>query len=118
MNDIRDEGAGRGRVNGGKVALGAGLVVIGVALLVEPLGAGDAWRFWPLLLVAVGVGKLVSPGADGRRAGLWELGIGGAFLLQNFRIAPLHQTWPIVFVLIGADIAADALHGRRNRHAR
>jgi len=64
----------------------------------------DIWRFWPLILIAVGLAKLVDA-ADGGNivAGGLLLAAGGLFLANNFGYLYLTwQTfWPLILIGVG-----------------
>src|SRR5215467_1858545 len=78
----------RGRRSGaGGVVVGGVIVLVGILLLLSNMGilrAGDIWRYWPVILMVVGLGRI----AESRRpaAILWGgiIGlIGLVFLLDN-----------------------------------
>jgi len=63
------------------------------------------WKFWPAILIAVGVVKLVdSPFAAGRKSGAFLLIVGSIFLAGNLDLVRIgwDQLWP--FLLIGAGV--------------
>ncbi|MEM8993326.1 MAG: DUF5668 domain-containing protein, partial [Acidobacteriota bacterium] len=50
-----------GEVKAPRLILGLTLIAIGVAYILDRLGyldASEIWQFWPLVLVAAGLGKL------------------------------------------------------------
>lgn len=98
-----------------RLALGLGLIGLGVLLTLDQLGLvalGGMRQLWPLILIAAGLGRLASPG---RRGGAFTLlGLGLIFLLHSFRLARLHQTWPLFLVLGGISML---MRDRRERHA-
>ncbi|HXS94540.1 MAG TPA: DUF5668 domain-containing protein [Candidatus Limnocylindrales bacterium] len=64
----------------------------------------DIWRFWPLVLIAVGLAKLVDGASDGRAGGAILLVVaGGLFLANNFGYLDLnwHTFWPLILIGIG-----------------
>ena len=64
-----------------RLILGLSLIAIGVIYSLDRLGyfeAGNLLRWWPIVLVAAGLGKLFSPGSSSSRwTGLLLTGIGG-----------------------------------------
>jgi len=96
-----------------QVTTGAIIIVVGLLLLAGQLDSG--WHFgrlWPLILVALGMGKYLSTNADGRRGdGFWLVALGGIFLLHTFRIFTLNHSWPLFVVLGGLQI----IFNRENR---
>jgi hypothetical protein len=95
------------------------VIAIGVLLLAGQLDAG--WHFgrlWPVILIVIGLGRYLSIGEDGRRgSGFWLLLLGGIFLLNNFRILMLHDSWPLFIVAAGVSIilGRDRERWRRGR---
>jgi hypothetical protein len=90
-----------------RTALGAGfvLITIGVLMLVERysvLEFGDLMRrFWPMVLILIGIPKLV------RRAtlwnGLWLIAIGTWLQLIQFRFLGMNygNSWPLLLIVLG-----------------
>jgi len=106
---------GRG---GGGVVMGAILILIGLAFLLDHLGyisIGYLWRFWPLLLVVAGVINLTS---RGRR--LWgTLLIAGGAVLQLNQLGITHfgwnDFWPMILIAIGLVVMWGSLEWRNKR---
>ena len=86
------------------------LVVIGVGVLfllnnLNVVYVHDLWRFWPVILIAGGIAKLVdSPFEGGRNSGAVLLVVGALFLANNLGFLSLnwHDFWPLI--LIGAGL--------------
>jgi len=98
-----------GTVSRNASRLFAGLVIIvlgGIALL-DNFGViqiHDIWRFWPLVLIAIGLSKLLRPsGSPGRFGGMILFGVGLWLLLENLGVWPydLGNLWPLFVILIG-----------------
>lgn len=86
------------------------LVVIGIGVLfllnnLNIFFIHDVWRFWPGILIAVGLVKLVdSPDSSGRLTGGVMVGVGALFLADNLGFLNLSwdNFWPLI--LIGAGL--------------
>jgi hypothetical protein len=84
-------------------ALALALIAIGLVFTLDSagvLGAGGVGRWWPLLLIGVGVVKVRQPREDGQRA------VGMAFLLLGglFQLTSLHasgSSFSLVMVAFG-----------------
>ena len=86
---------------------GATLIAIGLLFLASNLGVMPeihVARLWPVVLLVIGAGKLLTPGDDGRRSGVTLLMIGGIFLAHNYRVMVLHDSWPLFIVMAGLSI--------------
>jgi hypothetical protein len=86
-----------------RLTLGLALIGIGLLLTLETAGVvdvGGLGRWWPLLLIGVGLVKLRQPIEDGQRAaGVALLFLGGLF--QLIAILSLGKAWPLILVGIG-----------------
>jgi hypothetical protein len=82
------------------------IVVVGLVLLGGQFRMGlDFGRLWPLVLIVIGMGRFLTTTPDGRRGnGAWLLLIGALFLLNNFRILGLGDSWPLFIVAAGLSI--------------
>ena len=86
------------------------LIVIGIGVLfllnnLNLFFIHDIWRFWPGILIAVGLVKMVdSPAPNGRITGGILVGVGGLFLADTLGFLNLSwdNFWPLV--LIGAGL--------------
>lgn len=99
-----------------RLALGLGLIGLGLLLTLDQLGLaalGGMRQLWPLILIALGLGRLVA--SERRAGGALLLGLGLIFLLHSYRVARLHQTWPLFLVLGGISML---VRDRRERHGR
>ena len=88
------------------MAAGAVIVVLGVLLTLDTLeifNISEARRFWPLILVALGVGRIAEGPGRRRSFGFLMLGLGVAFQLQQFGLlavewSDLGRWWPLMLV--------------------
>lgn len=90
---------------GPKGRLALGMVLIGLGLILTLAQAGilrieGLGRFWPLLLIGIGLVKVRQPMEDGQRAvGVALLFAGGLF--QLISVLSWGRAWPLVFVVAG-----------------
>jgi predicted membrane protein len=95
---------------GPRLVLGLCIMAVGAVFTLENLGlitSRHFIRYWPVLLIAVGVAKALRPGERGWRGeGLLWLTAGFVLLLRSVGIITisLWKLWPIVPLLIGARI--------------
>jgi hypothetical protein len=86
------------------------LLILGTALLLNNLDLlemGSVWRYWPLLIVAMGIGKLVmAESARERGSAIWLIFIGAWLYISVFRIFGFgfHDSWPILLVGVGVSM--------------
>jgi hypothetical protein len=88
-----------------------GLIVAGMGVLfllnnLHIIYIHDWWRFWPVILIAMGLTRLVdSPRPNERAGGAVMLIVGVVFLATNLRLVPwpVWEFWPLI--LIGAGVA-------------
>lgn len=103
--------------------LGFLCLFIGCAAILSQFIDGVAWwRFWPLLLVIVGIGNVVIPAPRGRRMGqfvngLMSIAAGVVLLAMSLEIIDwssivpmLEELWPLLVMMVGFFILASALH--------
>jgi predicted membrane protein len=83
------------------------LIAIGALFLLDNLGVvyiHDIFRFWPAILIAVGIVKLVdSSDASGRGAGGVLVAVGAVFLARNmgYLNVRIGDLWPLVLIGLG-----------------
>ena len=98
----------------GRMAVGMGLIALGVILTLSQTGLlniDGIGRWWPLLLVGIGIVKTRQPIEDGQRAvGVALLLFGGWFLL--IFVLSWGSAWPLLMVLFGAFLLWQAITGR------
>ena len=119
MNDIR-------KVDTSAVAGGLVVLSIGVLMLVSrmtDLDFGDSMRrYWPMILVLVGLPKLFR--RDTVWSGMWLITIGTWLQLANLRIFGLsyRNSWPLLLIAAGAGTIlhalVDVIAPKEERHER
>jgi predicted membrane protein len=98
--------------------VGALVCLVGVLFLLDHLGiisVDHLWRFWPVVLIAVGAGHLSDPA---RRAwGGLVMVVGVLFLLDSLNIMHFHwgELWPLVIIGVGGMMIWNSIQGQRRR---
>ncbi len=101
------EETGMGSRNASRLFAGVVIIVLGGLALLDNFGViqiHDVWRFWPLVLIAIGLARLLRPrGSPGRLAGVLFFAAGLWLLLENLGIWPysLEDLWPLFIILVG-----------------
>jgi hypothetical protein len=98
-----------------------GLCAIGFGIMftldnLDLLHAGSVWRFWPVVLIVVGVVQILwAGGATGLITGAIVGGIGTLWLLDNLGYIrfSLWDYWPLLLVFIGGSLVWHALQRDR-----
>lgn len=89
------------------IVLGSALLLFGILLLLPAFGVDTinvSWRWWPLILVAIGAGEFVNAENSRKRGeGIWTMFIGCWLLVSFLRVWGLGfaTSWPILVVGIG-----------------
>ncbi len=100
------------RINGRLVA-GALLILFGVLFTLDNMGlldAGDALTWWPVILIALGLFKVIQPAHEGqRKLGYALLALGAFFQLQLLGLTRMRSAWPFLLVVIGGFLVWRAL---------
>jgi len=113
MNSVRRQ------IDGDQIFWGLFLVAAGTFLLLGRLGIADfSWtmrRYWPLIVVIVGVSKLLH-----RRSvwgGLWLITIGVWLqaVTLHFHRFTYESSWPLLLVVLGAGIIVRTIIGSTRR---
>ena len=90
-----------------RVLFGTWLAAVGILFTLDNVGILDAddWlRFWPVLLVALGAGLLISASTPGELTwGIVWMVLGGGLLLERLDILPvaIWDFWPLALVVVG-----------------
>jgi predicted membrane protein len=80
------------------------LIVIGILFLLDHMDVihiGNLWKFWPLILIVVGISKLFSQ--HNRLAGVVMILIGGYFQLTHLDLIHIswNTFWPLILIVVG-----------------
>ncbi len=99
-----------------RLVIGVSLIAAGLLFTLDNFGVieiGSLWTFWPLILVAVGVTKLL---ARSFLSGLALVTVGLLFLARNFGALHFRLSYllPLVFVFIGLRIVFAQRPGARS----
>ena len=103
--------------------IGLGLVLFGTLLTLdrmELIDAARSFRFWPVVLIALGAWIVIERGQTGRSFPGYVLLIVGSFLLLDalgvVRVRFWELFWPVMIVLVGARMIMQTPSYRRRRH--
>jgi hypothetical protein len=103
----------------GRIVAGVILLGLGALFLLDNFGVLDArdfLRFWPAILLALGLTRLMAPGKpEERSAGVVLSVLGAVFLLRAFHVPwfRLRMLWPLLLLILGASLIWQAIRGRR-----
>ncbi|HVR28755.1 MAG TPA: DUF5668 domain-containing protein [Thermoanaerobaculia bacterium] len=102
-----------------RLVLGVAVLLAGVVFTLDNLDvleAGEALQYWPLLLVAVGIAKLVDAGRTGAwvTAGIWIL-LGAWWTLYHVALVDFHPVdfWPVFLIVAGLFLVQRAMRPSR-----
>ena len=104
---------------GSGIVIGAIIVLVGLALLLDNMGIvrfHDIWRYWPVLLIVYGVSRAVSCQAVSSLIWGGVIALIGAFLLlDNLDIITFNfdYIWPLLIIAFGLSMLVRALDRRR-----
>jgi predicted membrane protein len=103
------------------IIFGGLIVAIGLFLLLDNLHiirARDVWQFWPLILVAFGLARIVESRSPARL--LWGgliAGVGALLFLDNLDLLPpfldFNVIWPVVLIAFGGSMLFRAVERRK-----
>jgi predicted membrane protein len=103
----------------GRVVAGVILLALGAIFLLDNFGvidAGDVFRYWPLILLGLGLTRLISPRRrEDRGAGVVLTVLGTIFLARALEVPwfRLRLVWPALLLLLGVWLILEALRGKR-----
>jgi len=97
---------------------GALVCLVGVLLLLDHLNiisVDHLWRFWPVILIAVGAAHMAEPGR--RPWGAVVLLVGTLFLLSSLNILHFNwvELWPLAIIIAGGMMIWNSLEAQRRR---
>lgn len=103
------------------IIFGGLIVAIGLFLLLDNLHiirARDVWQFWPLILVAFGLARIVESRSPARL--LWGgliAGVGALLFLDNLDLLPpfldFNVIWPVILIAFGGSMLFRAVERRK-----
>ena len=104
---------------GSGIVIGAIIVLVGLALLLDNMGIvrfHDLWQYWPVFLIVYGVSRILSCQAISSL--VWGGGvalIGALILLDNLDIIQFNfdLIWPLVIIAFGLAMLVRALDRKR-----
>lgn len=107
------------KLRSGQLFFGLFLITIGLFWTLDEMriiDARDFWRYWPALLVAYGISRLMSPpAADGSRNGMFMV-LAGLWLLANTtELLYWDTSWPLLVIALGLSMVWKALAEREAR---
>jgi len=106
---------GSWRRNGPRLVLGLLVIGLGILFTLDKLGyveAGRFWEYWPVLLIAAGLGRMLQPRAcHSRGSGVLLVFLGTWFLLNNLDLLPYRvwDFWPVLLVVLGISMVWRAM---------
>lgn len=116
-DDTRVVGYGASGRPTGKLVIGVIAIAAGTLFLLDQRGIVDIrslWRFWPVVFILVGIGKLFERNNRDKimGAGMMFL-IGGAWLSINLGYFHWSQVWPIGLIIVGVLMILQTLRAGR-----
>jgi hypothetical protein len=97
-----------------RLIVGVAIMIAGALLALDNLGfveAGRLFQYWPLILIAVGITKLVGRTCYRSGAFVW-IAVGAALLALNLGLLSFPRVAALLLFLVGARIAWRALSPR------
>lgn len=98
------------------VVIGAFVILFGIVLLIHELGLlgrFSVFDLWPLILVVLGIGRVISPREPTQKAQGWFLIAIGFFLgLHTLGFIQIARYWPLILVGVGLLMLQRSLRGK------
>jgi len=111
------------RNSSGRIFWGLALILLGALFLLDQMGRADFGdlisRWWPLILVAIGLWQLISSNFQELAGGLFMIALGAIFQLAKLEILGRnvwHYVWPALIIGLGLWVLLGAF--RRSAAAR
>lgn len=98
-----------------RAVVGALLVIVGAVFILMNLGVIEHvafFRFWPLILVVIGVNKFLQANDGHRRwEGIWMILLGAWFQLVTLHVYGMtyRNSWPLLLIVFGIYLAGTAI---------
>lgn len=111
MHDVSDIDTRKG-----DIAIGATLVLAGLAVVLDRTGAfhwREQWTLWPLILGGIGLARFLQSVPGEPKQGLLFLTAALWLFLVEGRWVLLEESWPIILIVLGLIVALNG--GRRRR---
>jgi hypothetical protein len=102
----------------GDIAIGATLVLAGIAVVLDRAGVfhwRDQWTLWPLILGGIGLARLLQSAPGEPKQGLLFLTAAAWLLLGETGRVSLEESWPIAVIALGLIVALNGGTRRRWR---
>ncbi|HUO31462.1 MAG TPA: DUF5668 domain-containing protein [Bryobacteraceae bacterium] len=124
MSDNRRACQNAADPDGGSISpsliFGLAIIAIGVLFLLDNFGVpvGFVWGYWPVILIAIGLAKLVdSRDTSGRTGGAIVMLVGLVLIADKIHLPFLNNVslwalWPLVLIVIGFVLLWGALEGK------
>jgi NADH:ubiquinone oxidoreductase subunit 5 (subunit L)/multisubunit Na+/H+ antiporter MnhA subunit len=97
-----------------QVVVGVLFMAVGALLMLENfdlLAVGELWRYWPLVLITMGVANVVEGPLRRRQDGFWMMMVGTWLLLNMLEILQWQDSWPLMIVIVGVNMVLRAITG-------
>lgn len=98
-----------------RVVVGTVLVIVGIVFILMNIGVvGHVpfFRFWPLIIVVIGLNKLLqADSGHGRWEGVWMLLLGAWFQMVTLHAYGMtyRNSWPLLLIVWGIYLAGSAI---------
>ncbi len=100
-----------------RLIVGCAIMAVGVLFTLDNLGvleAGSIFRYWPVVLIVIGLAKLAEPTPGQSVFAAWTFLIGGGLLLgANLNVISMKRLFPLFIVGAGGAMVYQALRGPR-----
>jgi len=93
-----------------RLVIGLSIIAVGLALALDSLGlmdAGVVLRYWPVILIAIGIAKFTADSE--RQRGLIWIAAGVGFLLVTLGRMSFGGVWAMLLLFVGANVVWRAL---------